>query len=255
MCRNAIASEFWLWLLWSATDCPKAWLDEADLNYVKYPYLAAIIARSVTDEPAGWIFTCFGSVIATKWIVTAAHCKIQNHIHRTLLYRDYVHNHTNTHLILRWKVHPGYISNSTVPWHDIALAKVNEDLETAVPVFFTNGAQQVQASVWKTIITMERRTYLTNDMEIYDVRIINPIFCYERYGFTLDDTFICVNMTRDADCFITEFGPIFTATERVLGILRLMPNDCENKVAIFTNVTSYFEWISKETGIGKEKVI
>ncbi|XP_063544320.1 chymotrypsin-like protease CTRL-1 [Cydia strobilella] len=219
----------------------------------RYPYLAAIIAQSGTNDTEGWIFTCFGSVITMRWIVTTAHCKIPDHTHRALLHRDYIYNHTNTRLILRWKVHPGFISNSTVPWHDIALVKVDKDMETAAPVFFTNGVQQVQASVWKTIITMDRRTYLTNAMEIYDVELVNPIFCYERYGFTLDDTLICVNMTHDADCFITEFGPIFTPTERVLGVLRLMPNDCDNKLAIFTNVTSYFEWISKETGAGKDR--
>ncbi|XP_063370663.1 uncharacterized protein LOC134658986 [Cydia amplana] len=302
----------------------------------RYPYLVAIIARSnVPHNTQGWSFICFGSFITMRWIVTAAHCKIpDNSAHRVFLYRDYIHNHTNTYPILRWKVHPGYIPNSTVPWHDIALAEVDKDMETAAPaffthgvqqlwprstrtwrqlrlpslpmefsrytnrlpprphqhpscggrcnlgipnstvpwhdialaevdkdmetaapVFFTHGVQQVQASVWKTVITMDRRTYLTNNMEIYDVELVDPILCFERYGFTLDDTLICVNMTHNADCFITEFGPIFTPTERVLGVLRLMPNDCDNNLAIFTNVTSYFEWISKETSAGKDRVV
>ncbi|XP_063631577.1 kallikrein-8-like isoform X2 [Cydia splendana] len=186
------------------------------------------------------------------WIVTAAHCNQPNtrHTDRTLFYRDYIQNRTNTIPILKWKVHPGFISKSTVTWHDIALAQVDKEMNIPAPVFFTSGVQKVQASVWKTIVTMDRRTYLTTDMDLYDVELVDPTNCYELYGFTLDDTLLCVNVTHETDCFVTEFGPIFTPRERVLGVLRLAPNDCNNKLAIFTNVTSYFEWISKQIGAG-----
>ncbi|XP_063391427.1 kallikrein-8-like [Cydia fagiglandana] len=216
----------------------------------RYPYLTAIITLNITNKSEGWVFSCFGSLIATGWIVTAAHCNQPKHNDRTLLYRDYIQNRTNTHPILKWKVHPEYTATSTVPWHDIALGQVNKDMDIPAPVFFTSGVPKIQASVWKTIVTMDRRTYLTTDMDLYDVELVDPSICYELYGFTLDDTLLCVNMTHETDCFVTEFGPIFTPRDRVLGVLRLAPNDCDNKVAIFTNVTSYFEWISKEIGAG-----
>lgn len=113
-------------------------------------------------------------------------------------------------------------------------------------VFDEREATEVDASIWKTVSTMDKKLYLTNDFDKYEVRIANSAKCFESYGVELDDSMICIDMSDYEDCFIHEFGPIYSA-DRVIGILAVRPRDCDMKLAIFTNISFYANWILRST--------
>lgn len=105
---------------------------------------------------------------------------------------------------------------------------------------------EVEASVWKTVATMDKKVYLTNHFDKYEVRIADPGKCYESYGVPVDDSTICIDTSAYEDCFVHEYGPIYSG-DKVVGIIAVKPVDCEMKLAIFTNVSYFTNWILRTT--------
>lgn len=93
---------------------------------------------------------------------------------------------------------------------------------------------------------MDNRLFLTNDLAKYEVKITNSGKCFESYGVELDESMICIDVSDYEDCFIHEFGPLYYG-DKVVGILAVKPRDCDMKLAIFTNVSYYTNWILKST--------
>lgn len=212
----------------------------------RFPYVAALTRNSSTN----WEFACFASVILIKWIVTSAHCRHAGSVHRVLLYSDFVKNYTNTYPILFWRLHEKYDETVPSPSYDIAVAKLNVLQDR---VFTLKSASihefnttDVVASVWKTVSAMDKRLYLTNDFEKFPVKIAPSARCFESYGVYLDTSMFCVDMSDYEDCFVHEFGPIYSE-DTVVGVIAVTPRDCDTKLAIFTNVSHYVTWIMKST--------
>ena len=107
-------------------------------------------------------------------------------------------------------------------------------------------ATEVEASVWKTVATMDKKLYLTNQFDKYDVKIGNAGRCFESYGIEIDDALICVDTSEFEDCFTHDFGPVYSG-DKLVGLLLVKPVDCDMKLSIFTNVSYYTKWILKTT--------
>ncbi|CAG4949267.1 unnamed protein product [Parnassius apollo] len=214
----------------------------------RFPYVAAI-ARNSSNS---WSFACFGSVILIKWIVTSAHCRKPGATHRVLLLHNYVNNFTHTYPILFWRINEKYNGSNPSPKNDIAIAKLNLNAHfpysksSKSSVIDTNEVKELVATIWKTVSSMGREVYLTNNFDKFDVKITNPQKCFESYGVKMDDSLICVDLSDYEDCFIHEFGPIYSG-DKLVGILAMKPRDCDLKLAIFTNVSYYASWILKIT--------
>lgn len=223
--------------------------EDISLNFAeRFPYVAAIIK----NDSNSYTLVCFGSVILNNWIVTSAHCRQYEAIHRVLLYDDFAKNLTHTHPVLFWKIHENFNRNNSTPKFDIAVAKLSGDhgidntFEIKSAVFDEKEADDVEASIWKTLSSMGRKAYLTNDFDKFDLKIVDKQRCYNSYGVDLDDSLICVDLSEYEDCFIQEFGPIF-AKNKVVGVLTMNPKHCDTKFAIFTNVSYYTNWILSST--------
>lgn len=212
----------------------------------RFPYVAAI-TRNATRS---WEFVCFASVILVKWVVTSAHCRRTGSTHRVFLYNDFVRNISTTYPIMLWRLHELYNSTIPSPKYDIAVAKLN--LANAKPFTLKSAnideyeVTSIDASVWKTVSTMDKKLYLTNDFEKLPVLLASATKCYESYGIYLDESMFCVDMSMHDDCFINEFGPIYTG-DKIVGIIAVKPRDCDMKLAIFTNVSYYTNWILRTT--------
>ncbi|KAF9416557.1 hypothetical protein HW555_006132 [Spodoptera exigua] len=209
----------------------------------RFPYVIAI-TRNGTNL---WTFACFASVILIQWIVTSAHCRVGGYVHRAILFNDFSRNQTFAFPILFWRLHEKY--NSSLAIYDIAVAKLNLNNYKPVmrpSVFDESVATEVEASVWKTVATMDKKLYLTNHFEKYEVRIADPSICYETYGVPVDNSVICIDISDYEDCFVHEFGPIYSG-DKVVGVVAVKPADCDMKVAIFTNVSFYTSWILRTT--------
>uniref|UniRef100_A0A2A4JQ60 Peptidase S1 domain-containing protein n=2 Tax=Heliothis virescens TaxID=7102 RepID=A0A2A4JQ60_HELVI len=211
----------------------------------RFPYLAAI-TRNATGL---WTFACFASVIMTKWVVAAAHCRLSGHSHRVIIFQDFARNKTHSFPILFWRVHEKYNMTQPNPKYDIAVARMNvEHYHTIMQPadFDENEAKEVEASVWRTVSTMDKKLYLTNHFDKYDLTITTKDKCFETYGVDLDDSLICIDTSDYDDCFTHEFGPIFSG-DKVVGIIAIKPVDCEMKYSVFTNVSYYTSWILRST--------
>ncbi|PZC84875.1 trypsin epsilon [Helicoverpa armigera] len=211
----------------------------------RFPYVAAV----TRNTSKFWSFACFASIVLIKWVVTSAHCRRQSATHRVLLFHDFARNYTHTYPILFWRLHEKFNSSNPTPRYDIAVAKLNVDYYpfTMKPsVFDDKEATELEASIWKTVSTMDKKLYLTNDFDKYEVRIADAAKCFEGYGVELDQSMICIDVSDYDDCFIHEFGPLYSG-DKVVGILAVKPRDCDMKLAIFTNVSYYTNWILKST--------
>ncbi|XP_045782721.1 kallikrein-11-like [Maniola jurtina] len=214
----------------------------------RFPYVAAI-ARNSSNS---WSFSCFASVILVKWVVTSAHCRRKDATHRVLLLNDFARNISRTLPILYWRIHEKFNINNTVPLHDIAVAKFSMDDNIGNPLtikpstFDDKRVEQLEVSIWKTVSTMDRKIYLINDFDKFDVKIASPSNCYESYGIQVNVSMICIDLSDYEDCFVHEFGPLYNK-DKVVGILTAKPKDCEMKFAVFTNVSYYAAWILKST--------
>lgn len=212
----------------------------------RFPYVAAITRNSSRT----WEFACFASVILVKWVVTSAHCRRTGSTHRVFIYNDFARNVSTSYPIMLWRLHELYNSTIPSPKYDIAVAKLN--LVNVLPFSLKSANMdeyEVTAgdvSVWKTVSTMDKKLYLTNDFEKFPVFIAPVTKCYESYGIYLDESMFCVDMSEYDSCFINEFGPIYTG-DKIVGIIAVKPRDCDMKLAIFTNVSYYTNWILRTT--------
>ncbi|XP_072937747.1 trypsin beta-like [Epargyreus clarus] len=211
----------------------------------RFPYVVAIARNSSKS----WSFACFGTVILVKWIVTSAHCRRQGSSHRVLLLYDFARNVTRTYPVLFWRIHEKFNNSNPTPKYDIAVAKLNVDsypfsLKSAT--FDERPATDIEASIWKTVATMDRKVFLTNDFANFSMIIAPNDKCFENYGVHMDSSLICVDLSEHEDCFVHEFGPIFSG-DKIVGILAVKPRECDIKLAIFTNISYYANWILKLT--------
>lgn len=215
------------------------------LNANRFPFIAAVIANSSNI----WSFSCFASVILVKWIVTSAHCRRHGATHRVLLFHDYTRNYTHTYPILFWRLHEKFNASKPTPKYDLAVAKLNVDLypRTMKPSLFDESeVEKIEAGVWKTVSGMDKKVYLTNDFTTFLLRVVDKSKCFEGFGVSTDDSMICVDLSDYDDCFVQEFGPIYDG-DKVVGVLAVKPRDCDTRLAIFTNVSFYTNWILKST--------
>ncbi|KAH9632845.1 hypothetical protein HF086_013632 [Spodoptera exigua] len=211
----------------------------------RFPYVAAITRNTSTL----WSFACFASVVLIKWVVTSAHCRRPSATHRVLLFHDFARNYTHTYPILFWRLHEKFNISNPTPRYDIAVAKLNVELHPfnmKPSVIDERQAHTVESSIWKTVSTMDKKLFLTNDFEKYSLNIASPKKCLESYGLELDESMICVDMSDHEDCFIHEFGPLYFK-DKVVGVLAVKPRDCDMKLSIFTNVSYYTTWILRAT--------
>ncbi|XP_026736689.1 chymotrypsin-like protease CTRL-1 isoform X2 [Trichoplusia ni] len=214
----------------------------------RFPYVAAITRNASTL----WPFSCFACVVLSRWIVTAAHCRHSGSHHRVILFHDFAFNQSYTFPIQLWRIHEKYNTSHPSPKYDIAAARLNLDEYPYVlkpAVFDESEAIHVEASIWKTVSTMDKRLYLTNHFERYYLKIVNSDRCFETFGIVLDESLICVDMSNYDSCFVHEFGPIFSE-EKLVGILAVKPQDCDTKLSIFTNISYYTNWILRTTHEG-----
>lgn len=219
-------------------------LKEEQLYINRYPYVAAVMRNSSNS----WVFSCFGAVYESKWLITTAHCRI-NASYRVIFYSDIARNLTRTFPIQFWRIHDHYEVKNNNFLNDIAIAKLNTEMYNYSErniILDCQISNDIEASIWKTVFTMDKIVYLTNEMANYRPKISDKRLCSELFGIEIDDSIICVDMSEYVDCFINEFGPIFIG-DRLLGVLSVKPKECNNKYAVFTNVSFFTNWLRKSS--------
>ncbi|XP_037717944.1 chymotrypsin-like protease CTRL-1 isoform X1 [Drosophila subpulchrella] len=228
------------------------------------PWMVIIIERGMMK--------CGGSLIAPRYVLTAAHCRSETNRQLTVRLGEYDVNQpfdcTNYGCIPRPKeinVTRTFVHGHFNDFHsnDIALLR----LETAVqygehirPICMVMGDSNWSRNILKNILQFNttgwgRTEARTNSPVLQQTSLTHYSlsYCSQYFGRQMDHTHICVGSSTSSTCSGDSGGPLtarlqFGREKRVIlfGVVSYGPGHCFGPT-VFTNVLPYSSWIEWHT--------
>ena len=178
----------------------------------KWPWVVALINSSQTDEKG---FFCGGTLIAERWVLTAAHCleKLNSSDLTVILGQDSLNNlQGETLRVNRIVIHPFYNKDSL--FNDLALVQLSsatqrEPLQILDKESLQNlPNKEAIALGWGNITTDTRNSVLPDTLQQVSLPIISNALC--RYTANVFDGMICAGVTEGGQdtCSGDSGGPL-----------------------------------------------
>lgn len=230
----------------------------------QFPYFAFLkIKYNINDTRAAG---CGGAIIDDQWILTAAHCLSGAKKVKVMLGITNLRNNDGaTNLILTntndFYTHPFYVPEP-IAWNDIALIRLPE------PIELTEHIQKIKLpadcrsneNVDSVVMGFGRRgTEAPPSMLLNHalMRTLSMTECRHTFPFPImfRKSVVCAHsfnkQRRSSVCKGDSGSPLVRQLDNTLiGIVSFTKPDCEEGYPQgFTNVISYFDWISKVTDI------
>ncbi|XP_062715763.1 CLIP domain-containing serine protease B4-like [Aedes albopictus] len=248
----------------------------------EFPWTAIVEYRQNTSNETG--YHCGGTLINSRYVLTAAHCvqprsghdweavgvRLGEHDLNTALDCEFeqCEEPPVTVGIEKIIVHDGYSPQSKAQHDDIALIRLDRDVEYSVnvsPVCLPveesdrtrniTGAWGVKSVGWGisesgTVMHEKFKTQLS---------IVDRKSCMETIGTELRDTQLCTEVRRDRDVCAADSGGLLILRSRSMAMCNILygissfgkSSFCGTKgdPAVFTDVTKYIEWIERNIEI------
>lgn len=212
-----------------------------------YPWIATILGKNKRQY-------CAGSVLNTKWIVTAAHCvekvkpfniKVGLGVHDLRDQNFQIFNVTNI------IIHPYYNGKRDFYKHDIALIKLNQSIPLnkrinpiCVPLEDMKTPDNLFAAGWgKTAFKGNESTRLL-EVDLQEVASLN---CIKKWDNKVTENQICTQTLGKDVCNGDSGGPLMSRRNNIIYLIGITSFgfNCNSTKApsVFTRVLNYRNWI------------
>lgn len=233
-----------------------------DVNNGWYPW-QVMINTSVNGKP----YLCGGTLIASRWVLTAAHCVVKNNKkvapgNIQVAFGDTNRSKLRQSLqsVAEVFVHEAYDGSNSAPADDIAVLKLSRAVSVSSVRLAADArwAKQINHRLkvmgWG-LTENDKQARAVEDLQIVDLAVVDEAYCRNNFGGFFSHGQLCVGDLQGVkdSCNGDSGGPLFRGigSDAVqYGLVSFGDAQCasKDKPAVYTDVANYLGWIKQQMG-------